>query len=329
MADHHIDSLKDFDYSKAAENILKSRGLFIVENPSINHKPGNDWWSDVYYPLPNFPDNRFANPANDNNQIKGDGDEGIVNCICPCCNRRSGEDLIVSEEIPDEGMEDIRSIQNTVVTLLNDGRTLFDDVVMPYTGLTLQAVEKRTFDIAFLKPVIEETERKVKLHIREVTTGHLMSIATFDGYNYHIFRGLCIDILKVKDTNDHIKNGHIMSTPYGSVTGKSIIRKLDNDANSMKQLMRTNVKIVLDTSEPFKSSVECIPVNQIIDIQEYDYSYDFTIYEGDLKLLWDDWFQIKDDKDDRWITYVPDNGLPPQELLHPVIEHQKPNYTWE
>lgn len=327
MADHHIDSLKDFDYSKAAEDILKRTGLFIVENPSINHKPGNDWWSDVYYPLPNFPDNRFANPANDNNQIKGDMDN--VQCICPCCNRRSGEDLIISKEIPDEGMEDLRSIQTTVVTLLNDGKTLFDNVVMPYTGLTLQAAEKKSFDVSFLKPVIEDNNRKVKLHTREVTTNHLMSIATFDGYNYHIFRGLCIDILKVRETNTNIRDGHIMSTPYGNVTDRSIIRKPDRDANSTKQLMRTNIKIVLDTSESFKSSVECIPVNQIIDIQEYNHSYDFTIYEGDLKLLWDDWYQVKDDKDDRWITYVPDNGLPPQELLHPVIEHQKPNYSWE
>ena len=69
MADHHIDSMKDFDYVAAAEAILKKRGLFIVDAPHINHKPGNDFWSDVNYPFPND-DERWANPANDNNQIK-------------------------------------------------------------------------------------------------------------------------------------------------------------------------------------------------------------------------------------------------------------------
>ena len=344
MADHHIDTMDGFDYVQEAETLLKQRGLFIVSNPHINHKPGNDWWSDVYYPLPTFPDNRFANPSYYNNEIKNDIIEDNT-CKCPCMIRRGNDDLIISEEQLDDDMEKIRSIKNPVISYIrDDGKPLLSDVVYSYTGLTLQAVEKKAYDISFLKPVVEDNTRTVKLHTREVITGHLLSIATFDGYKYHIFRGLCIDILKIDETDVHIKDLDTMhnSMPYGRSTctdksayedsSKLARRKSINpdNYNKSEDLVKRNLRIVLDTSEPFKSSMECIPVNQIIDIQEYNHMYDFTIYEGDLKLLWDDWFQVIDKKDQTWVTYVPDGPLLPQQLLHPVIEHQKPNKIhWE
>ena len=58
MAYHHIDSA-DINYPELVKHILQRYGLFIHDAPPINHKPGNDWISDVYYPFPNYPDNRF------------------------------------------------------------------------------------------------------------------------------------------------------------------------------------------------------------------------------------------------------------------------------
>ena len=67
MADHHVDSLK-INYTQAAKHILQSHGLYIANAPDINHKPGNDFYSDWTWPFPTYPDNRFRNPSEENFQ---------------------------------------------------------------------------------------------------------------------------------------------------------------------------------------------------------------------------------------------------------------------
>lgn len=336
MADHHIDSMKDFDYVAAAEAILKKRGLFIVDAPQINHKPGNDFWSDVNYPFPND-DERWANPANDNNQIKNPCgcDNG---CDCDYCRPRQ-EDLYDFFEMDDEILHDMQSIRNPLITYNNDvGKTLFSDVVYKYTGLALQVREKKVFDISFLKPRYTNMgkDRTVDLISKEVITGHLISIATFDGWKYHIFRGMVTDIIKVEEADARIKSDQITSGPHGIhiTTQNKTLKKGISESRGyydhhldtkVAELIKRNVRIVLDVSEPFKSKVECIPVNQIIDIEDYDFIYNFTIYEGKLNILWKDWYQEIDKKDGKWTTYVPFGGKLPQNLCHPVIEHQKPH----
>lgn len=333
MADHHVDTMDDFDYSAAAEQILKKRGMFIVDAPPINHKSGNDLWSDVNYPLPDK-DDRWANPANDNNQIKNHQ----CNCDgCDCYN--DPESLRDFYEMDDEILHDLQSIKNPVITYISDiGQTLFDDVVYKYTGLALQVREKKVFDISFLKPKYTNLgkDRVVELKSREVITGHTISIATFDGWKYHIFRGLVRDIIKVDEHSAHIKSDQITSGPYGTrirTDNKVLQRGISESRGFYKNhldttaldLIKRNVRIVLDVSEPFKSKIECIPVNQIIDIEDYNFVYNFTIYEGRLNLLWKDWYQAIDEKDSKWTTYVPFGYKYPQNLLHPVIEHQKPD----
>lgn len=337
MADHHVDSMKNFDYQKAAENILKKHGLFIAGAPAINHKPGNDFTSDIRYPLPNYGDYKSLNlpPSNNTEYIEN---KNSCNCI-----RSNADTLINDVELFKEDIENIRNIENPVITYYNDiEKTLIDHTVFPYTGLTLQAVEKKSFDISFLKPKVINDNRQIELHTVEVTTGHLLSIATFDGNNYHIFRGLCIDILKVEEDPIQVRKVIPKSTPWGNPmlptdeNYKDISQlaiPLNGDINKNKQpfdntvsnLIKRNVRIVLDTSENFKSSFECIPINQILDIQCYNYIYDFTIYEGNLKILWDDWFQIQDKNDNKWKTYVPYGTELPQRLQHCVVEHQYPN----
>ena len=334
MADHHVDSLKNFDYSAEAEKILKKRGMFIVDAPPINHKPGNDLWSDVYYPLPNR-DDRWANPVNDNNQIKNPN----IGC-CDCCDYiDEPEPLRDFYEMDDEILHDVQSIKNPVITYINDiGKTLFDDVVYKYTGLTLQAIEKKAFTVSFLKPKYRNLgkDRTVELVSKEVITGHTISIATFDGWKYHIFRGLVRDIIKVNESDTKIRSDQITSGPHGTfitTENKELQRGISESRgfynhhldNTVLKLMKRNVRIVLDVSEPFNSKVECIPVNQIIDIQDYNFVYNFTIYEGKLNLLWKDWYQTIDKEDNKWTTYVPFGWKYPQNLLHPVIEHQKPD----
>lgn len=341
MADRHVDSMENFDYSVAAEKFLKQHGLFIASAPAINHKPGNDLWSDVYYPLPTYPDTRFRDAYEENNQIKDDSLDDN-NCNNP---RSDLEDLSDDFEIPDEDMVGMRqNIKNPVITYLTDlGKPMIENVVHPYTGLTLQAVEKKAYDISFLKPKRTAEGRKVELHNVEMITGHLYSIATYDGHNYHIFRGLCIDILKVVQRNYNERGVLVTprSTPWGdpmsvdtdaykdtrkvarvaNVNGRYPVNTVDP---TVTKLIQRNLRIVLDVSEPFKSGMECIPVNQIIDIQKYDHIYDFTLYEGDLKIFWENWYQEYEAPPEHnpWNTYVSGEGEP-QVLSHPVIEHQK------
>lgn len=341
MADRHVDTMEGFDYSKAAEKFLKQHGLFIADAPSINHKPGNDLWSDVNYPFPNYPDNRFRDAYEENNQIKDDDNlDCDNNCNAP---RIELEDLSDDFEIPDEFMNDISNIKNPIITYQSDiGKPLMENVVHPYTGLTLQAVEKKAFDVSFLKPKRTTGGRVVELHNVELIIGHLYSIATYDGHAYHIFRGLCIDILKVEQRN-YNERGDIVSprsTPWGdpmsvdtdaykdtrvlaranNINGRYPVNTVDPTTT---KLIQRNLRIVLDVSKPFKSGIECIPVNQVIDIQKFDHIYDFTLYEGDLKILWKNWYQVQDsDTKNPWNTYVSGEGEP-QVLSHPVIEHQK------
>ena len=85
--------------------------------------------------------------------------------------------------------------------------------------------------------------------------------------------------------------------------------------------------VVLDCSELLTAELESIPLNQIIDIEPYDFVYNFTIYEGNLKINYDDWFITRTsenilDKNFKEYVYVPCGGIPPQTLYHEVIEHQ-------
>ena len=315
MADHHIDSA-DIDYSKLAEYILKRYGLYIAGAPPINHKPGNDWWSDVYYPFPNYPDNRFRNPSEENLDIK---DPGIPEPPITPTDKDYGKDF----QIIPEDMKNLKHLRNPIVSFFPDDRYRFiNKAVASYTGLTIQAVEKRAFDISFVKPYYADNKRKTKLIRKEVISDHLYSIATYDGWKYHIYRGKCVTILKTEPKK--YEDGYVRTrtVPYGDPTyHTNEIKRSKTD-----QLLERNLAIVIDGSIDMQTDLCIVPVNQIIDIQKYDYIYNFTIYEGNLKVFFEDWFTVRDYKHkEKWFTYVPGDNELPQNLLHEVIEHQKIN----
>lgn len=313
MADHHIDTL-DINYSEAAKRVLQSHGVYISDAPPINHKPGNDLISDVYYPLPTYPDNRFRNPYEDNKDIQEPPVEEDD-------NSKYIEGPKDFQIVPDE-LKRLRNLKNPIITFNSDDRnTLVDRAVYPYTGLTLQAIEKKAFDISYAKPYFKDGKRKTKLIVTEIITGHFYSIATYDGWNYHIYRGLCRDILRTKPVTVNGKRVYSKSVPFGNP-----IQELDLKRDNTRELISKNLHIVLDVSADLIGEVVGIPVGQIIDIQGCNYIYDFTIYEDGMKVLWDkEWFEEHDDDSPgSFFVYVPLDGKLPQNLYHPVIEHQKP-----
>lgn len=312
MAYHHIDSA-DINYPELVKHILQRYGLFIHDAPPINHKPGNDWISDVYYPFPNYPDNRFQDPYEDNLEIKFPPD--------PPEDTGERKDRDDTYQIIPEDLQQLRHLKNPVITYNSDDRYRFiDRAICDYTGLTIEAVEKRAFDISFVKPYWKDKKRHQRLVTREVISGHFVSIATFDGWKYHIYRGKVVTILRTDPprTPDG-KRIRPRVSPFGDCT-----EEIDLNKYKQEQVLESNLHIVLDVSNPMDKRVASISVNQIIDIEKYDFIYDFNIYEQGLKVFWDDWFTIPDkDKPGTWFTYVPADGELPQYLYHEVIEHQK------
>ena len=160
MAYHHIDSA-DINYPELVKHILQRYGLFIHDAPPINHKPGNDWISDVYYPFPNYPDNRFQDPYEDNLEIKFPPD--------PPEDTGEREDRDDTYQIIPEELRQLRHLKNPVITYNSDDRYRFiDRAICDYTGLTIEAVEKRAFDISFVKPYWKDKKRHQKLETREI-----------------------------------------------------------------------------------------------------------------------------------------------------------------
>ena len=312
MAYHHIDSA-DINYPELVKHILQRYGLFIHDAPPINHKPGNDWISDVYYPFPNYPDNRFQDPYEDNLEIKFPPD--------PSEDTGERKDRDDTYRIIPEDLQQLRHLKNPVITYNSDDRYRFiDRAICDYTGLTIEAVEKRAFDISFVKPYWKDKKRHQRLVTREVVSGHFVSIATFDGWKYHIYRGKIVTVLKTDPprTADG-KRIRPRVSPFGDCTEEVDLNKLKQE-----QVLERNIHIVLDVSNPMDKRIASIPANQIIDIEKYDFIYDFNIYEQGLKVFWDDWFTVPDkDKPGTWFTYVPMEGAMPQYLYHEVIEHQK------
>ena len=312
MAYHHIDSA-DINYPELVKHILQRYGLFIHDAPPINHKPGNDWISDVYYPFPNYPDNRFQDPYEDNLEIKFPPD--------PPEDTGERKDRDDTYQIVSEDLKHLRHLKNPVITYNSDDRYRFiDKAVCDYTGLTIEAVEKRAFDISFIKPYWKDKKRHQRLETREIVSGHFVSIATFDGWKYHIYRGKVVTVLKTEPPKS--ADGKYIRprvSPFGDCTEEVDLNKLKQE-----RVLERNLHIVLDVSNPMDKRIASIPVNQIIDIEKYDFIYDFNIYEQGLKVFWDDWFTVPDkDKPGTWFTYVPMEGAMPQYLYHEVIEHQK------
>ena len=113
MADHHVDSL-NINYTKAAKHILQSHGLYIANAPDINHKPGNDFYSDWTWPFPTYPDNRFQNPTEDNLDIKDDNKHD-KEPETPDERRKFPENFqILSEEL-----KSLKNIKNPMVSNLD------------------------------------------------------------------------------------------------------------------------------------------------------------------------------------------------------------------
>ena len=312
MAYHHIDSA-DINYPELVKYILQRYGLYIHGAPPINHKPGNDWWSDVYYPFPTYPDNRFRNPNEENLDIKFPPEPPKED------NKRKYNDDTF-QIIPDD-LDKLNRLRKLIITAYpNDKYRFIDKAIEDYTGLTIQAQEKRAYDITFVKPYWKDRKRKQKLVHREIITGHMISIATFDGWRYHIYRGKVLTILRTDPPRD--KDGNIIrprTVPYG----KNVMEETDIRKLKQEQTLSTNLHIVLDVSDDMNRKIENISINQVIDIEKFDFIYDFNIYEEGLEVFWDDWFTIPDkNKPGIWFTYVPFEGALPQTLIHEVIEHQ-------
>lgn len=323
MADHHVDSLK-INYTQAAKHILQSHGLYIANAPDINHKPGNDFYSDWTWPFPTYPDNRFRNPSEENLEIK-DNSKDDREPEKQDERRKFPENFqILSEEL-----KSLKNIKNPMITNLDihDGECFIKDAIHPYTGLVIQAQEKRAYDISFVKPYFENGERKTRLVFRELVVGHFYSIATFDGWKYHIYRGLLVCMpctVPVEETLNRKIYSHTI--PYGLDVMKRYPQSVRKKSESEK-ITSKHMHVVLDCSELLTAELESIPLNQIIDIEPYDFVYNFTIYEGNLKINYDDWFITRTsenilDKNFKEYVYIPCGGIPPQTLYHEVIEHQ-------
>lgn len=322
MADHHVDSM-NIDYSLVAKKILQSHGLYIANAPEINHKPGNDFYSDWTWPFPTYPDNRFSDPYENDLEIKDDTEDDNPETVDS--RRKFPENFqILSEELMA-----LKNVREPIVTNLHPeaGEGFIKDAIHPYTGLVIQAQEKKAYDVSLVKPYFEDGERKTKLIFRELVPGHFYSIATYDGWKYHIYRGLlvCTPCTRpVEETLNRKVYSH--SIPYGLDVMKKepqIVRK----KSPSEKIASKHVHIVLDTSEFLNGEIESIPLCQVIDIEPYDYIYNFTIYEGNLKILWKDWFVTRNNKDIvqedfKEFTYAPVGYIPPQVLYHEVIEHQ-------
>lgn len=323
MADHHVDSIDNFNYSLAAKKILQSHGLYIANAPEINHKPGNDFYSDWTWPFPTYPDTRFLNPNEDNLEIKDDDGNNEPEEINE--RRKFPENFqILSDEL-----KSLKNIKEPIVSNLTPefGEGFIKDAIYPYTGLAIQAQEKRAYDISLVKPYFEDGERKTKLIFRELVPGHFYSIATYDGWKYHIYRGLLICTPSTRPVEETLnRKVYSHSIPYGLDVMKKYPQTLRKKTNS-EEIPSKHMHIVLDTSEFLNGEIESIPLSQVIDIEPYDYTYNFTIYEGNLKVLFDDWFITRNDKSVvneyfKEFTYIPTGDIPPQVLYHEVIEHQ-------
>lgn len=324
MADHHVDSM-NIDYSLAAKKILQSHGLYIADAPEINHKPGNDFYSDWTWPFPTWPDNRFRNPSEENLEIKDDGDD---NKESEAINER--RKFPENFQILSDELKNLKNIKEPMVSNLTPefGEGFIKNAIHPYTGLVIQAQEKRAYDISFVKPYFDENkERKTRLVFRELVPGHFYSIATYDGWKYHIYRGLLVCTPCTRPVSETLnRKVYSHSIPYGLDVMKSYPQSL-RKKTSAEEIPSKHMHIVLDTSEFLNGEIESIPLCQVIDIEPYDYTYNFTIYEGNLKVIYDDWFLTRNDKsvidkDYKEFTYAPIGDIPPQALYHEVIEHQ-------
>lgn len=289
MSDHHVDSMK-IDYPKKAKEILLRTGMYIPGAPEINHKPGNDFLSDVYYPFPNYPDTRFAMV---DNSLKQDTKPSSVHL--PVNNKLD----TLEETYPNK--IDNKPRRTPLYHLLQD-RTLIENTIFPYTGTVTDIYQKKAVDIKYIKKDTYVTA--------EVVTSHLYSIATFDGSFIHIFRGKCIDIITATKSNTNIK------TLDDETLDDRVRGFVDNKLGFICQM-----RIVLDVSELFDSKREFIPIPQIIDIQDYDHEYNFDEYKIDIKVK-HDWY-VTDPNSKLETTHVPSGYYMPETKPYPIIEHQK------
>ena len=314
MADHHIDSIPNFDYPAAAKHILQSHGLYISNAPEINHKPGNDFISDWFYPFPTYPDYRFANQYENNNEIKDPGYPEEPD------HSHNDFDRYTNFELPGRDLKILQNLSNPIISGPGeDFDNFIDRASGDYTGLVLQCAEKKAYDISYIKPFYRNGELKMKLIVTEIVTGHKISIATFDGRNYHIYRGLVRYISAIKPPMKNGKRIYPINAPFGYKMQESV-----NLKENLHKLTECNLKIVMDGSVVAGADLFTVSVNQIIDIQPYDHIYDFTIYEGGLKVFWDDWVDAYDSsKLKDTYTYIPGPSTHPQVLYYKVIEHQK------
>lgn len=319
MADHHVDSM-DIDYSLVAKKILQSHGLFISDAPEINHKPGNDFYSDWTWPFPTYPDNRFRNPSEENLEIKDDT-ANVDSPEKPDERRKFPENF----EILSDELLALKNIRGPMVTDLHPelGEGFIKDAIHPYTGLVIQAQEKRAYDISIVKPYFDEDgERKTKLIFRELVPGRFYSIATYDGWKFHIYRGLLVFTPSTRPVEETLNRKiYSHSIPYGLDVMKREPQMLRKKSSSEK-IPSKHLYLVLDTSEFLNGEIESIPLSQVIDVEPYDYAYNFTIYEGNLKVLSKDWLITKNDESGVENTVAPVGYIPPGILYHEVIEHQ-------
>lgn len=337
MADHHISY--EPKTSEDIENWLISHGIHIAGAPNVIHKPGNIINDDVRYPCPPYPDNRFTSTDND---IKNPGSNNSNNNGNYNNNSDIYDDLFGSFEIPDLEIDMVSHDTSGSIHIINhnpETTTMFKDVVYPYTGLAIAAKEIKAYNIAFVKDK--------RVHVREVITGKMYSIATFDGTKFHIYRGMCTDIKEYNSSNFNYRKSNISEngnnitslfedSPIKPISSQFEVDKTTstydyNDAvkviSNPRQITKRNMVIVLDVSEFLNSKVEVIPVNQIIDIEYYNYNYDFTIYEMDLKIYLKDWFETKENDDESTTSMnVPHGDRGVQTIHYPVVEHQKRRY---
>lgn len=158
------------------------------------------------------------------------------------------------EDIPNFGEMHL-SYNYTLVNTNPELKSLIPGTIPPFTGLCISATKNQmyTFDII----------RKDGIFRVTLCTGDVKSFATFDGGHFNIYKGKVLGFTEAPDIRG--------------------INRLHNTSPGLY--------IVIDSSKPFESKKHVIPVCQLIDIQEHDYKYDFSIYGVDIKKIYTDWVE--------------------------------------
>lgn len=201
------------------------------------------------------------------------------------------------EDIPSYDTIDLNTTAMATISNGEGYEPLLPNMVCPYTGLCIKAEFKTTvtFDIVGPTGIVSKT----------LSIGDIVSIATWDGGSFKIYRG------KV----EMFVNRRIPSqTP----------RTLNFNNSQIPVALKVglpNIQVIIDSSKAFESSKNAVQFNQIIAIEAYDYVYDMSIYEDDIKKIYTEWtteISTNEKNKTEYSTIIPSGNIVPKSYHAPI-----------